>query len=62
MACERAINRYMMTLWAQDDPSIRAEMAAVLKELGRHQEARAEAEKALRQDPQNATARMVLQK
>jgi tetratricopeptide (TPR) repeat protein len=59
---ERAINRYMMTLWAQDDPSIRAEMAAVLKELGRHQEARVEAEKALRQDPQNETARMVLQR
>jgi tetratricopeptide (TPR) repeat protein len=59
---ERAINRYMMTLWAQDDPSIRAEMAAVLKQLGRHQEARAEAEKALRQDPQNEVARMVLQR
>jgi tetratricopeptide (TPR) repeat protein len=59
---ERAINQYMMTLWAQDDPSIRAEMAAVLKELGRHQEARVEAEKALRQDPQNEVARMVLQK
>jgi tetratricopeptide (TPR) repeat protein len=59
---ERAINRYMMTLWAQDDPSIRAEMAAVLKELGRHQEARVEAEKALRQDPQNEVARMVLQR
>ncbi|HEY7510568.1 MAG TPA: tetratricopeptide repeat protein, partial [Vicinamibacteria bacterium] len=59
---ERAINQYMMTLWAQDDPSIRAEMAAVLKELGRHQEARVEAEKALRQDPQNEVARMVLQR
>jgi tetratricopeptide (TPR) repeat protein len=58
---ERAVNQYLMTLWVQDDPPVRAEMAAVLKQLGRHQEARVEAEKVLRQDPQNATARMVLQ-
>jgi hypothetical protein len=52
----------MMTLWAQDEPSVRAELADVLKELGRHQEARVEAEKVLRQDPQNEVARMVLQR
>jgi hypothetical protein len=34
----------------------------VLKEMGRHQEARVEAEKVLRQDPQNAAARLVLQR
>jgi hypothetical protein len=44
----------------QDDPAVRAELAAVLKELGRHEEARVEAEKVLRQDPQNETARMVV--
>ncbi|HVR70605.1 MAG TPA: tetratricopeptide repeat protein [Vicinamibacteria bacterium] len=59
---DRAANRYLMTLWAQDDPSVRAELAAALKEMGRHQEARVEAEKVLRQDPQNETARAVLQR
>jgi tetratricopeptide (TPR) repeat protein len=59
---ERAVNEYMMTLWAQDEPSVRAELAGVLKEMGRHQEARAEAEKALRQDPHNDAARKVLQR
>ena len=59
---ERAVNEYMMTLWAQDEPSVRAELADVLKEMGRHQEARVEAEKVLRQDPQNEVARMVLQR
>jgi tetratricopeptide (TPR) repeat protein len=58
---ERAINQYLMTLWVQDEPSVRAEMAGVLKQLGRHQEARVEAEKVLRQDPQNEEARRVLQ-
>jgi hypothetical protein len=44
----------------QDDPGVRAEMAAVLKEMGRQEEARVEAEKVLRQDPQNEAARAVL--
>jgi tetratricopeptide (TPR) repeat protein len=57
---DRAVNRYLMTLWVQDEPSVRAELAAVLKEMGRHEEARVEAEKVLRQDPQNDAARMVL--
>jgi tetratricopeptide (TPR) repeat protein len=59
---DRAVNSYLMTLWAQDEPSVRAELAAVLKEMGRHQEARVEAEKVLRQDPQNDAARRVLQR
>ena len=59
---DRAVNRYLMTLWVQDDPAVRAELAAVLKETGRHEEARVEAEKVLRQDPQNETARTVLQR
>jgi tetratricopeptide (TPR) repeat protein len=57
---DRAVNRYLMTLWVQDDPGVRAEMAAVLKEMGRQEEARVEAEKVLRQDPQNEAARAVL--
>jgi Tfp pilus assembly protein PilF len=59
---DQAVNRYLMTLWVQDEPAIRAELASLLKEMGRTQEARAEAEKVLRQDPQNETARLVLQR
>jgi tetratricopeptide (TPR) repeat protein len=59
---ERAVNQYLMTLWGQDDPPVRAELAEVLKQLGRHQEARVEAEKVLRQDPQNEAAKLVLQR
>lgn len=59
---DRAVNQFLMTLWAQDEPAVRAELAAVLKEMGRHQEARVEAEKVLRQDPQNEAARRVLQR
>lgn len=58
---ERAVNQYLMTLWVQDDPPVRAELAGVLRQLGRHQEARVEAEKVLRQDPQNEAAKLVLQ-
>jgi tetratricopeptide (TPR) repeat protein len=59
---ERAVNQYLMTLWVQDEPSVRAEMAGVLKQMGRHQEARVEAEKVLRQDPQNEAAKLVLER
>src|SRR4029078_1649221 len=46
-ARERGLNEMRMTLWAQDDPGVRAEMAELLLEMGRGPEARLEAEKVL---------------
>jgi tetratricopeptide (TPR) repeat protein len=56
---ERALNELRMTLWSQDDPAIRAEMAQLLMEMGRRDEARQEAEKVLKLDPGNELARKV---
>ncbi|HEY2941707.1 MAG TPA: tetratricopeptide repeat protein [Vicinamibacteria bacterium] len=58
---ELALNELHMALWSRDDPALRAELAAVLKEAGRTAEARVEAEKVLKVDPANETARKVLQ-
>jgi tetratricopeptide (TPR) repeat protein len=58
---ELALNELRMALWSREDPALRAEMAAVLKEAGRTAEARVEAEKVLKADPGNETARKVLQ-
>jgi tetratricopeptide (TPR) repeat protein len=58
---ELALNELRMALWSREDPALRAELAAVLKAAGRAAEARLEAEKALRADPGNETARKVLQ-
>ena len=58
---ELALNELRMALWSHEDPALRAELAAVLKEAGRTAEARLEAEKALKADPANETARRVLQ-
>jgi tetratricopeptide (TPR) repeat protein len=58
---ELALNELRMALWSREDPALRAELAAVLKEAGRTAEARIEAEKVLKADPGNETARKVLQ-
>jgi tetratricopeptide (TPR) repeat protein len=58
---ELALNELRMALWSREDPALRAELAAVLKEAGRTAEARVEAEKVLKADPGNETARRVLQ-
>ena len=58
---ELALNELRMALWSREDPALRAELAAVLKEAGRTAEARVEAEKVLKVDPGNETARKVLQ-
>jgi len=58
---ELALNELRMALWSREDPALRAELAAVLKEAGRTAEARLEAEKVLRADPGNEAARRVLQ-
>ena len=58
---ELALNELRMALWSREDPALRAELAAVLKEAGRTAEARVEAEKVLKMDPGNETARKVLQ-
>jgi hypothetical protein len=56
----RAESEFRMTLWSQDDPAVRAELAVLLKEMGRADEARAEAEKVLKLDPGNETAKKVI--
>jgi tetratricopeptide (TPR) repeat protein len=57
---EKALNEYQMALWSQDDPDVRAQMAGLLKEMGRLSEARAEAERVLKRDPAHEPARRVL--
>jgi tetratricopeptide (TPR) repeat protein len=59
---ERALSEYQMMLWSVDDPPLRAELAALLKEMGRLEEARREAEKVLKVEPGNEAARRVLQR
>ncbi len=59
---DQAVNEYQMAVWSEDDPAVRAELAELLAEMGRRQEAKAEAERALKLDPANAAARKVLGK
>jgi tetratricopeptide (TPR) repeat protein len=56
----RAESELRMTLWSQDDPAVRAELARLLKEMGREPEAHEEAKKVLRIDPANGIAKEVL--
>lgn len=58
---EKAVGELRMSLWCREDPAVRVELAALLKELGRTREARAEAEKALKGDPENTEARRILE-
>jgi Flp pilus assembly protein TadD len=49
-----------MALWPREDAAVRAELALLLQELGRKDEARVEAEKVLKLEPQNESARKVM--
>jgi len=57
---EKAESELRMALWSSGDAAARLELAAVLKEMGRKTEARAEAGKVLKDDPKNAAARRIL--
>ena len=57
---EKAESELRVALWSAEDASARLELAALLKEMGRRAEARAEADKVLKDDPKNAAARRIL--
>jgi tetratricopeptide (TPR) repeat protein len=57
---EKALAELRMALWPREDAAVRAELAVLLHEMGRKEEARAEAEKVLKLEPQNDAARKVL--
>ncbi len=54
---DKAVGELRMSLWCRDDPTVRLELAGLLKELGRDSEARAEARRVLESDPTSETAR-----
>jgi Flp pilus assembly protein TadD len=58
---DQALNEFRMSLWSEEDPVVRAEMAVLLKDLGRLSEARREAEKVLSLDPDNTVAKKLLE-
>jgi tetratricopeptide (TPR) repeat protein len=57
---EKALAELRMALWPREDAAVRAELALLLQELGRKDEARVEAEKVLKLEPQNESARKVM--
>jgi tetratricopeptide (TPR) repeat protein len=57
---EKALSELRMALWPREDASVRAELAVLLQEMGRRDEARTEAERVLRLEPQNESARQVM--
>ena len=57
---EKGESELRAALWSDGDASARLELAALLKEMGRRAEARAEAGKVLKGDPKNAAARRIL--
>lgn len=57
---DKAAAELRMALWPRDDVAVRTELATLLYEMGRNDEARAEAEKVLKVEPQNGAARRVL--
>jgi tetratricopeptide (TPR) repeat protein len=57
---EKAAAELRMALWPRDDVAVRTELATLLYEMGKNEEARAEAEKVLKVEPQNGAARRVL--
>ena len=57
---EKAVREMQMSLWCDDDPDLRVRLARLLADMGRAAEARAEAEKALKVDPDNEAARAFL--
>ncbi len=59
---DKAVNELRVSLWCRDDNAVRLELAALLKQLGRSAEARAEAQKVLKSDAGNASARELADK
>jgi tetratricopeptide (TPR) repeat protein len=57
---EKAESELRAALWSEGGAAARLELAALLKEMGRRSEARAEAGKVLKDDPKNAAARRIL--
>lgn len=58
---EQALNQFRIFLWSNDDVVARVEAALLLREMGRGPEARLEAEKALKIDPENEQARRIVE-
>jgi tetratricopeptide (TPR) repeat protein len=56
---EQALNEFRMALWSRDDAGVRVEVASLLGEMGRADEAKVEAGKALQLDPANEAARRI---
>jgi tetratricopeptide (TPR) repeat protein len=54
---EKAAGELRMSLWCRDDPAVRLELAVVLLDLGRKDEARAEARRVLKATPSDPEAR-----
>jgi tetratricopeptide (TPR) repeat protein len=59
---EKAINELRVSLWCREDPTVRLELAALLKKTGKSAEARTEAQKVLKAQPDNAAARDLVEK
>jgi tetratricopeptide (TPR) repeat protein len=57
---EKAAAELRMALWPRDDAAVRTELATLLYEMGKNDEARAEAERVLKLEPENSAARRVL--
>jgi tetratricopeptide (TPR) repeat protein len=57
---DKAENELRMALWSKDDAQVRLELATLLKEMGRMDEARREAERVLQVDPRNAAAQALV--
>jgi tetratricopeptide (TPR) repeat protein len=54
---EKAAGELRMSLWCKDDPGARLALAALLRDLGKTDEARAEARRVLKANPSDAEAR-----
>jgi tetratricopeptide (TPR) repeat protein len=57
---EKAVSELQMALWCDDDSEVRLRLVRLLAEMGRSAEARTEAEKVLKADPDNEAARAFL--
>ena len=56
---ENAVGELRMSLWCKDDPGARMELATLLRELGRKDEAAAEARRVLKANPSDPEARRI---
>ena len=56
---EAAVGELRMSLWCKDDPGVRVELAVLLQEAGKRDEARAEARRALKTNPSDPEARRI---